>query len=106
MSDVFLLRTFDRPPGGLAALCAATAYRSIAVLAWVRESGMDNTFASSPRAQSADSIWEPDRFYRAYWEGAHEGLYIVRCLGGGDFVYEGINPAHERATGLSRADLV
>jgi PAS domain S-box-containing protein len=67
---------------------------------------MTNTFASSQRAPSVGVGREPDRFYQAYWEGAHEGLYIVRCLGEGDFVYEGINPAHEQATGLSRASLV
>jgi PAS domain S-box-containing protein len=67
---------------------------------------MDNTFASSLRAPSVGTARAPDRFYQAYWEGAHEGLYIVRCLGEADFVYEGINPAHERATGLARADLV
>jgi PAS domain S-box-containing protein len=67
---------------------------------------MDNTFASSMRPPRAGPAWEPDRFYRAYWEGAHEGLYIVRCLDAQEFVYEGINPAHERATGLSAANLV
>jgi PAS domain S-box-containing protein len=56
---------------------------------------------TSPDAESA----APD-LYKAYWEGAREGLYVVRCLGEHSFVYEGINPAHERATGLSRAQLV
>jgi PAS domain S-box-containing protein len=57
-------------------------------------------------APQGGAQWAPDRFYRAYWEGAQEGLYVVRCLGEQGFVYEGINPAHERATGLSRARLV
>jgi PAS domain S-box-containing protein len=69
---------------------------------------MNDAFASSSAAAESEGAvsGEPDRFYRAYWEGAHEGLYIVRWLGDQDFVYEGINPAHERATGLSNADLV
>jgi PAS domain S-box-containing protein len=69
---------------------------------------MANAFISSSRAAASEAAasWEPDRFYRAYWEGAQEGLYVVRWLGERDFVYEGINPAHERATGLSRAGLV
>ena len=68
---------------------------------------MDKSFPSVVHTTPAEGVsWAPDRFYRAYWEGAHEGLYVVRWLGERDFVYEGINPAHERATGLSRADLV
>jgi len=69
---------------------------------------MDNTIASSNHAAASETAasWEPDRFYQAYWDGAQEGLYVIRWLGEQDFIYEGINPAHERATGLSRADLV
>jgi len=68
---------------------------------------MDDSFLSSVRTTPESGVsWEPDRFYRAYWKGAQEGLYIVRCDGDGDFIYEGINPAHERATGLSSAQIV
>ena len=68
---------------------------------------MDVALGSSRRAApEGRASWEPDRYYRAYWEGAHEGLYVVRCLGEQRFLYEGINPAHERATGLSRAQVV
>jgi PAS domain S-box-containing protein len=69
---------------------------------------MDNAITSSGRAAASEATlsWGPDRFYQAYWEGAQEGLYVIRWLGEQDFIYEGINPAHERATGLSRASLV
>ena len=68
---------------------------------------MNNSLLSSVLTTPEVGVsWEPDRFYRAYWDGAQEGLYVVRWLGEQDFVYEGINPAHEGATGLSRADLV
>jgi PAS domain S-box-containing protein len=67
---------------------------------------MNKAFAASRRPARTAAGIEPDRFYRAYWEGAHEGLYIIRCLGDQDFIYEGINPAHERATGLSAVEIV
>jgi two-component system NarL family sensor kinase len=67
---------------------------------------MDNTIAPSIRTAPEGVSWDPDRFYGAYWDGAREGLYVVRCLSEEDFVYEGINPAHERATGLSTAQVV
>lgn len=68
---------------------------------------MDVALGLSGRATpEGRADWEPDRYYRAYWEGAQEGLYVVRCLGEQRFLYEGINPAHERATGLSRAQIV
>jgi two-component system NarL family sensor kinase len=68
---------------------------------------MDVAFGASDRAmREGRARWEPDAYYRAYWEGAHEGLYVVRCLGDQSFQYEGINPAHEQATGLSGAEIV
>lgn len=68
---------------------------------------MDAALGLSGRAtREGRASWEPDRYYRAYWEGAQEGLYVVRCLGEQRFLYEGINPAHERGTGLSRAQIV
>ena len=67
----------------------------------------DVALGSSGRAPPEGlASWPPNGYYQAYWEGAHEGLYVVRCLGDQRFVYEGINPAHERATGLVAAHIV
>src|SRR5215469_16788012 len=53
---------------------------------------------AAPRPTRA---WEPDSYYQAYWEGAKDSLFVVRVLSRDRFVYGGINPAHEQATGLS-----
>jgi len=67
---------------------------------------MGSAFASTIRATPAGASWRQDRYYRAYWQAAHEGLYVIRCLADDEFVYEDINPAHERATGLLRSRIV
>jgi PAS domain-containing protein len=37
------------------------------------------------------------------WEHTPEGLFVVRVTPEGDLVFEGLNPAHAAATGLSDA---
>jgi PAS domain S-box-containing protein len=49
---------------------------------------------------------EAGRRYGIYWRDATDGLFTVRVLPDGDFVYEGLNPAHEALTGLKHSDLV
>ncbi|MET0295302.1 MAG: PAS domain S-box protein, partial [Phenylobacterium sp.] len=44
--------------------------------------------------------------YGTYWRDTPESLFTVRVLPGGEFRFDGLNPAHERRTGLSNADLV
>ena len=38
--------------------------------------------------------------YRTYWTHTPEGLFIVEVMPSGEFRLEGLNPAHERRTGL------
>lgn len=44
--------------------------------------------------------------YRAHWESAGEGLFSVRVLASGDFVFEGINPLLQCTSGLCEAAFV
>jgi PAS domain S-box-containing protein len=41
----------------------------------------------------------------AWFEHGTDNLFVVQVAEGGRFVYEGLNPAHERATGLRSEDL-
>jgi PAS domain S-box-containing protein len=43
--------------------------------------------------------------YETYWTHTAECLYIVQVMSDGSFVYEGLNPAHERLTGLTNAQV-
>lgn len=43
--------------------------------------------------------------YRLYWENSAESLFVVHVQPDGRFVYEGMNPAHERRSGL-RSDAI
>jgi PAS domain S-box-containing protein len=43
--------------------------------------------------------------YRAYWQHTAECLFAVHVTPGGQFVFEGVNPAHERNSGL-RSDAI
>jgi PAS domain S-box-containing protein len=41
--------------------------------------------------------------FQTYWEHTAECLFAVRATPDGRFVFEGVNPAHERVSGLSNA---
>ena len=43
--------------------------------------------------------------YRTYWDHTAECLFAVRVRDDGKFVIEGLNPAHERLSGLSSAGI-
>lgn len=40
-----------------------------------------------------------------YWDHTPEGLFVVEVTAGGDFLFEALNPAQVRATGLATADV-
>jgi PAS domain S-box-containing protein len=48
---------------------------------------------------------EAEMHYRLYWNHTAEALFVVRVGEDGRFVFEGINKAHERQSGLSSAAL-
>src|SRR5262245_51795877 len=41
--------------------------------------------------------------FQTYWEHTAECLFAVRVAEDGTFVFEGLNPAHERVSGLTNA---
>lgn len=55
-------------------------------------------------APTAADTPQPD-LYRAYWDGAVESLFAVRVSPTGEFAFEGLNRAHEIATGLTNAQI-
>jgi len=83
--------------GALLAVGAAAAW-------WLR--GRINRSLGALRS-SANAADERQRAaearFRHYWEHTPEGLFVVRVTPDNDFVFEGLNPAHEQATGLRNA---
>ena len=67
--------------------------RSLGALRWAADTADKGQRAAEAR-------------FRHYWEHTPEGLYMVRVTPAGDFVFEGLNPAHEQATGLSNTATV
>ncbi|UBF24482.1 PAS domain S-box protein [Kovacikia minuta CCNUW1] len=48
---------------------------------------------------------EKEQFLRSVYDGSQEGIFVVEVLEDGDFRFVGLNPAHERLTGISTAEL-
>lgn len=45
-------------------------------------------------------------FLRAIYEGSGLGIFVVKVNGPGDYVYEGVNPQHEKLFGIPNDDIV
>lgn len=55
-------------------------------------------------AEEADaSRRETEERYRTYWQNTGEALFVLAACDDGRFVFEGLNPAHERLSGLRSA---
>jgi len=48
---------------------------------------------------------DADRRYAAYWRDSPEGLFTIRVGRDGGFTIDGLNPAHERRSGLKHAEV-
>ena len=60
--------------------------------------------SAEDRRRTAEGALETTQArYRTYWEHTAECLFAVRVTDVGEFVFEGLNPAHERLSGLSTA---
>ena len=81
--------------GGLTLLLAG----ALAGLVLVRQVGPVETSA----ALTARRLRVAEARYRSLWLDTPESLFVVTVTESGRFVFEGLNPAHERATGLSFA---
>lgn len=61
--------------------------------------------AEERRKAAEEALRRSEELYRSLYEQSTEHLFSVLVDGEGDFRYEGLNPAHQRATGLREADL-
>ncbi len=57
-------------------------------------------------AQRTADLQESEQFLRSIYEGIEASVFIVDVLEDGEFRYVGINPAHERLTGLASSQLI
>jgi len=76
-------------------------------IAWWLRGRLDRSFGALRSAADAAEAGQraSEARFRHYWEHTPEGLFVVRVTPDGDFVFEGLNPAHEQATGLSSATI-
>lgn len=61
---------------------------------------------ASAAASTARQLDQKSARYASLWNDTPEGLFVVTITPDGRFVYEDINPAHERATGLAHEAVV
>lgn len=73
---------------------------SLAGLVLVRQVGPVEATAAQT-IQTARRLRLAEARYASLWNDTSESLFVVTVTPDGRFVFEGLNPAHERATGLS-----
>jgi len=88
--------------GGLVLVLAGCA------VAWVLAGRADRPFeALRTSALTARSDQrQAEARYETYWQHSHEALFALRVTPEGRFVFEGVNPAFERASGLRAASVI
>jgi PAS domain S-box-containing protein len=57
------------------------------------------------RKQAELVLLEQEQFLRSIYHGVEQAIFVVDVLDDGDFRYVGLNPAHERSTGIPAAVL-
>ncbi|MBK4728294.1 PAS domain S-box protein [Oxynema sp. CENA135] len=57
------------------------------------------------RQQAEDNLRDREQFLRSIYEGIETAVFVVDVLDHGEFRYVGINPTHERLTGMTDAEL-
>lgn len=57
------------------------------------------------RKQAEQTVRENEQFLRSIYDGVEQAIFVVDVQEGGEFYFVGINPAHERLSGLRSADL-
>lgn len=81
------------------AFIAATGVAALGLLSGFALALLRNPAADTPRAMDAA------RRYAAYWRDTTDSLFTIRVTPDGDFLFDGLNPAHEMRTGLRHADI-
>ncbi|MBD2058554.1 PAS domain S-box protein [Oculatella sp. FACHB-28] len=57
------------------------------------------------RKQTEATLQQQEQFLRSIYEGVEESIFVIDVLEDGEFCYAGLNPSHERFTGISSTDL-
>jgi two-component system sensor histidine kinase/response regulator len=57
------------------------------------------------RKQTEATLQQQEQFLRSIYEGVEESIFVIDVLEDGEFCYVGLNPSHERFTGISSTDL-
>jgi two-component system, sensor histidine kinase and response regulator len=57
------------------------------------------------RKQVEAALQQQEQFLRSIYEGVEESIFVIDVLENGEFCYVGLNPSHERFTGISPTDL-
>jgi PAS domain S-box-containing protein len=57
------------------------------------------------RKQAEENLRDREQFLRSIYEGIETAVFMVDVLENGEFRYVGINPTHERLTGMTDAQL-
>ena len=57
------------------------------------------------RKRAEHVLRENEQFLRSIYDGVEKSIFVVDVLENGDFIYVGLNPAHERLTGIRSEEL-
>ncbi|MBD2694000.1 PAS domain S-box protein [Anabaena catenula] len=57
------------------------------------------------RKQAELALQEKEAFLRIIYDGVEQSIFVIDVLADGEFCYVGLNPAHERLTGIQTADI-
>jgi PAS domain S-box-containing protein len=80
-------------------LMAATAAATLGLLAGF------GLAIRQPAAPPGPLQPDADRRYSAYWRDSPQGMFTIRVCRDGGFIIDGLNPAHERRSGLRHAQV-
>jgi PAS domain S-box-containing protein len=57
------------------------------------------------RKEAELALQEKEAFLRVIYDGVGQSIFVIDVLGEGEFCYVGLNPAHEKLTGIQSADI-
>ena len=59
----------------------------------------------SERKRTEQVLRENEQFLRSIYDGVEKSIFVIDVLENGEFLYVGLNPAHEQLTGIKSDDL-
>lgn len=77
-----------------------------AVLGFTRQIGKPIEALAAHAARTRDRLDFAEARHASFWKHAPEALFTIEVRNDGRFVFQDVNPAHQRLTGLAAADLI